>query len=54
MIVHSQLGPGLLESAYKKALVYKLQEEGLFIEIEKKIPLMIDGIKLKADLTLIY
>ncbi|MBN7816098.1 GxxExxY protein [Algoriphagus pacificus] len=46
MNVHSQLGPGLLESAYKKALAYKLQQEGLFIEIEKKIPLMIDGIKI--------
>jgi GxxExxY protein len=44
--VHSQLGPGLLENAYKQALYYKLKKEGLNVEIEKPMPLKIDGIKL--------
>lgn len=48
MNVHSQLGPGLLESAYKKVLAFKLQQEGLSIEVEKKIPLVIDGIKIEG------
>jgi len=44
--VHSQLGPGLLENAYKQALFYKLTKAGLNVEIEKSMPLKIDGIKL--------
>ncbi|MCE7056152.1 GxxExxY protein [Algoriphagus sp. AGSA1] len=47
MDVHTQLGPGLLENAYKQALAFKLKSEGLFIEVEKKMPLIIDGIKLE-------
>ncbi len=30
MDVHTQLGPGLLENAYKQALAFKLKSEGLF------------------------
>lgn len=47
MEVHTQLGPGLLENAYKQALAYKLKNEGLSIEVEKKMPLIIDGAKLE-------
>jgi len=46
--VHSQLGPGLLESAYKKVLAHKLQLAGLSIETEKKIPLIIDGLEIES------
>lgn len=45
--VHSQLGPGLLENAYKQGLAFKLKKEGLFIEVEKKMPLIIDGVTLE-------
>ncbi len=31
--VHSQLGPGLLENAYKQGLAFKLKNEGLSIEV---------------------
>lgn len=32
--VHKQLGPGLLESAYQKCLIFELQRANLKIEIE--------------------
>ena len=44
--VHSQLGSGLLENAYKQALYFKLQKEGFFVEIEKEMPVIIDDFKL--------
>ncbi len=33
--VHKALGPGLLESAYKKCLYYKINQAGLLVEKEK-------------------
>ncbi|UZD23635.1 GxxExxY protein [Algoriphagus halophytocola] len=47
MEVHTQLGPGLLENAYKQALAFILKNEGLFVEVEKKMPLIIDGVALE-------
>ena len=44
--VHTALGPGLLESSYKELLFYKLTEEGLFVEKEKAIPIISEGIRL--------
>lgn len=44
--VHSKLGPGLLESAYRKCLVYELRKKGLKVEEEKPIPLIYEEIKL--------
>ncbi len=44
--VHKALGPGLLESAYKECLAYKLAENGLFVEKEKPMPLVFEGVKL--------
>ena len=38
--VHTQLGPGLLESAYQTCLVYELKNNGLYIEEEKQIPVI--------------
>jgi GxxExxY protein len=46
--VHKQLGPGLLESAYKECLFYEITKAGLYVEREKTLP-----IKYK-DLTLEY
>ncbi len=37
--VHSQLGPGLLESAYQECLAYELTCDGLEVEKEKPLPL---------------
>lgn len=47
MEVHTQLGPGFLENAYKQALAFKLKKEGLSVEVEKKMTLIIDGIELE-------
>ena len=44
--VHSALGPGLLESAYKECLFYKLQQSGFAVEKEKPIPLVFEEVKL--------
>ncbi len=44
--IHKELGPGLLESAYKECMYYKIGESGLFVEKEKPIPLVFEGVKL--------
>ncbi|KRT16705.1 GxxExxY protein [Pedobacter ginsenosidimutans] len=44
--VHNALGPGLLESAYKECLYYKILKAGLFVEKEKMMPLVFEDIKL--------
>jgi len=44
--VHNVLGPGLLESAYKECLYYKISQAGLYVEKEKPMPLIFEGIKL--------
>lgn len=44
--VHSVLGPGLLESAYKECLYYKIARSGLNIEKEKAMPLIFDEVRL--------
>jgi len=36
--VHKALGPGLLESAYKECLFYKLYQSGLYVEKENRCP----------------
>jgi GxxExxY protein len=44
--VHSNLGPGLLESAYTACLVYELRKAGLSIATEVPVPIIYDGVKL--------
>jgi len=44
--VHKALGPGLLESAYKECLFYKIKESGLWVEKEKPMPLIFEEVKL--------
>ncbi len=46
MNVHTTLGPGLLESAYKECLHYKIVQSGLCVEKEKPMPLIYEEIKL--------
>lgn len=46
--VHSSLGPGLLESAYKECLYYKILKSGLKVEKEKPMPLVFEGVKLEC------
>src|SRR5207248_8516236 len=42
--VHRELGPGLLESIYVRAVCVELQLAGIPFEVEKSIPVMYRGI----------
>ena len=44
--IHTHIGPGLLESAYQKCLIHELEQNGLTILNEVKLPLHYKGIKL--------
>jgi GxxExxY protein len=44
--IHNSLGPGLLESAYKECLYYKLVKSDNFTAKEKPIPLIYEDVKL--------
>jgi len=44
--IHSKLGLGLLESAYRSCLVYELRKKGFNVEEEKALPLIYEGVKL--------
>ena len=52
--IHSELGPGLLESAYQRVLVYLLQKRGYSVETEVSVPVVFDGLRIatgfRADL----
>ena len=45
--VHRNLGPGLLESAYKECLFYELKNNNIVVEVEKPLPLVYKEIKLE-------
>jgi GxxExxY protein len=45
--VHSALGPGLLESAYKMCMAYELRKKGYKVEVEKVLPLVYEDIYLE-------
>lgn len=44
--VHQSLGPGLLESAYKECLYYRLRKDGCHVEKEKPMPLVYQEVML--------
>lgn len=44
--VHSELGPGLLESIYEAYLAYELMQNGLKVEVQKSLPVVYKGVKL--------
>jgi GxxExxY protein len=46
--IHQSLGPGLLESAYKECLYYRLKKEGFLVEKEKLMPLIYEEVKLEC------
>lgn len=46
--VHTELGPGLLESSYKESLYFELVKKGLKVEKEKPMPLVYKEIKLEC------
>lgn len=44
--VHTQLGPGLLESAYTACLVFELRQADLLVQTEIPVPIVYRGQKL--------
>ena len=50
--VYKELGPGLLESVYEKALCYELARRGLKVERQLEVPIRYKGNELKTALRL--
>lgn len=51
--VHRELGPGLLESAYRVCLVRELQSDGLELAIEHPVPVLYNGARLGCGYRLV-
>jgi len=53
-VVHTKLGPGLLESVYEVVLAHELRKQGLAVERQKPMPITYDGVRFdeayRADL----
>ena len=47
-LVHSELGPGLLESVYEQCLYYELIKRGIQVEKQYPMPIIYKEIKLSA------
>jgi GxxExxY protein len=45
--VHTELGPGLLESSYKECMYYVLNKNGIYTEKEKALPLLYEEVKME-------
>ncbi|NOY42335.1 MAG: GxxExxY protein [Planctomycetes bacterium] len=48
MKVHSALGPGLLESAYEKCLLFELHQRQLKAESQVELPIVYEQVKIDA------
>ena len=46
--VHQMLGPGLLESVYENCLSWRLIQKELFVEKQKPIPLIFEGVHMEC------
>ena len=46
--VHTRLGPGLLESAYRTVMLYELRKRGFEVRAEVPVPIVYDEVKLDA------
>jgi GxxExxY protein len=48
--VHTQLGPGLIESVYEKCLKWELEQKGLLVESQYKVPIFYKSQNMESDL----
>jgi GxxExxY protein len=48
LTIHRELGPGLLESAYKECLFYQIKKIGLLAQKEKPMPLVFEDVELEC------
>jgi GxxExxY protein len=46
--IHSQIGPGVLESVYQRCLEYELSKAGLAVQSEVALPVLYDGISFES------
>jgi GxxExxY protein len=46
--IHRQLGPGLLESVYRKVLAYELRKQGFHVLEEEPIPVVWEDVRLEV------
>lgn len=46
--VHSELGPGLLESTYEACHYFEMKNSGLSVERQKELPVIYNGIHLEV------
>ena len=46
--IHKIIGPGMLENVYKNCMAYRLKKRGLFVEIEKPIPVIFEEVKMEC------
>lgn len=46
IVVHRELGPGLLESAYEACMAYELTSGGVRFERQKPLPIQYKGVRL--------
>jgi GxxExxY protein len=52
MLVHKNLGPGLLESVYETCLCHELTKLNISFQRQQALPVLYDGIELNAELRL--
>ena len=48
--VHTNLGPGLLESVYEACLAYEIRKDGLTVETQVALPVIYDNVRVDAGL----
>lgn len=46
--IHTTIGPGMLETVYKNCLAYRLRKRGLFIELERPIPVIFEEVRMEC------
>ncbi len=44
-VVHTKLGPGLLESVYEVVMAHELRKKGLTVERQKPMSITYDGVR---------
>jgi len=48
--VHTNLGPGLLESVYEACLAYEIRKNGMAVETQVALPVIYDGVQVEAGI----
>jgi len=48
--VHTNLGPGLLESVYEACLAYEIRQRGVLVDTQIHLPVLYENVKVEAGL----